>query len=352
VLTIPSCFLACSSPSADESTCAAAVIEQPLVNGTSDESYLGLASGQLRAVVPIVDRTDDRRPLCTGTFIAPDWVITGAHCLQIASPQVIVSVEPERAFDLRVIESVPHPSADVALLQVELPQADALEAEIAPLGVPRANSFAVTVGVVVELAGYGLTEVGDERELRFVAEPIVGVEDDSVVVDGFGANGACAGDSGGPILVRGPDGAALILGVLTSGASSCVGRDRYVRLDSLSEWIEQTIGALGPFANGCGGITEEGRCLYGSALHCRGTALVAEACAGETSCGWDANQSGFRCVRPSADPCSGVDSVGVCRNGAALSCHGGVLEQDTCGCEQICRIDGKTGGPRCSGSAR
>jgi len=338
---------ACASPKADEPPCSAGT-EEPLINAATEESYLGLAAAELRAIVPIVDGAEPGGPLCTGAFVATDWVVTAAHCLQIDPAEVIVSTEQTPALFVPVLESVPHPLLDVALMRVDLSDAEIAADEIAPLGVARPTTFEVATGVVVELAGFGLTEAGDTRELRFLAEPIVTVEDESVVVDGFGANGACVGDSGGPLLARGPDGAPLIVGVLTAGAATCVDRDRYVRLDTLGDWIEQTTGSLVPADNACGGIAPEGRCLYGSALFCEGTTLVAQACAGETSCGWDESQAGFRCVRATDDPCRGVDSVGACRNDVALSCNAGVLEKNTCTCGHTCRIDGKTGGPHCT----
>jgi hypothetical protein len=345
-LTTVGLFGACTSPKPYEPRCPAST-EEPLFNATTVESYLGLAAAELLAIVPIVDDTESGGPLCTGAMIAPDWVVTAAHCLQIDPAQVVVSANQPQPLVVPVIERVGHPSLDVALMKMELSGVQMAAAEIAPLGVADTDTFVADAGVVVELAGFGTTEEGDTRELRFLAEPIVTVEAESIVVDGFGANGACQGDSGGPLLARGPDGAVLIVGVLTRGAASCVDEDRYVRLDVMSDWIEESTGSLVPGDTTCGGITEEGRCLYGSALFCERDTLQAAACAGETSCGWDQNQAGFRCVRTAADPCRGVDSVGTCRSNVALSCDAGTLEQETCGCGQTCRIDGKTGRPHC-----
>jgi hypothetical protein len=345
-LTTAGLLGACASPPPDEPNCPSATAE-PLFHATAEESYLGLATEELRAIVPIVDGPDAGGPLCTGAFVAPGWVLTAAHCVQIDPAEVILSPNQMPPLVVRVVERLRHPSLDVALMKVELSSAEMAAAGIAPLGVMSTESFEFAPDIVVELAGFGMTEEGDIRELRFLAEPIVTVEAESVVVDGFGANGACQGDSGGPLLARGPDGAALTIGVLTSGAASCVDQDRYVRLDAASDWIDETTGSVVRADSTCGGITDEGRCLYGSALHCEGETLRAEACAGETSCGWDVSQAGFRCVRAAEDPCRGVDSVGTCRNNIALSCNGGVLDALSCDCGRTCRIDGKTGRPHC-----
>jgi hypothetical protein len=345
-LTTTALFGGCTSTEPDEPNCPSATVE-PLFHATAEESYLGLAVEEVRAIVPIVDGPDAGGPFCTGAVIGPGWVLTAAHCLQIDPAEVILSPNEMPPLVVRVVGRVAHPSLDVALMKVELSSAEMAAAGIAPLGVASAERFEFAPGIVVELAGFGMTEEGDTRELRFLAEPIVTVEAETVVVDGLGSNGACQGDSGGPLLARAPDGAALTIGVLTSGAASCVDKDRYVRLDAVSDWIEETTGSLVLADRTCGGITEEGRCLYGSALYCEGETLRAAACAGQTSCGWDENQAGFRCVRTAEDPCRGVDSVGTCRDNIALSCSGGVLDALSCDCGRTCRIDGKTGRPRC-----
>jgi hypothetical protein len=335
---------ACSEEGSDDSTCSNR-LQSPLVNASDEERYLGLDPGQLAAIVQVTDGLDSGGPLCTGTFVTNEWLVTGAHCIEIESP-VITAAQADDALLLPVLERIAHPSLDVALFRVSA--SASVGRGFRPIPVATASELAISIGSVVELAGYGLTEAGDLRELRFLAEPVVEIDERSFVVDGFGANGACLGDSGGPLLVRARSGPVRVAGVLTTGAASCVGRDRYVRLDELAEWVSGIVGSPAASDEPCGAITEEGRCLYGSALLCDNGQLVAEPCAGETTtCGWDEQARGFRCVEAAGNPCGGVDSVGACVDGIPRRCNAGMLEGEACTCGEVCRVDGKTGSPGC-----
>ncbi|HEY3499147.1 MAG TPA: S1 family peptidase, partial [Polyangiaceae bacterium] len=319
--------------------------EQALMNAATEETYLGLPPEQLAAIVQLTDESAFGGPLCTGVFLTSEWLVSAAHCLEIPSPHVILAAGSEEAVSLEVVERASHPSADVALFKIE--RSDAAPS-FRPIAFATPGDVDLSVDSVVELAGYGLTEAGDIRELRYLAEPIVELDDESFVVNGFGANGACLGDSGGPLLVRHATGPAIVAGVLSAGSASCLMRDRYIRLDALAEWVTTIAGAPAAGAETCGGITEEGRCLYGSAFHCDQQTLVAEPCSGELACGWDPESGGFRCVEAARAACVGVDSVGACRDDVVESCRAGVLEREACSCGGVCRIDGKTGAPHCA----
>jgi hypothetical protein len=319
------------------------------VQATPNESYLGIGSKQLGAIVQIVDAREPDGTLCTGTLVGAEWVVTAGHCLAVESAEVVTRSDSSGALRRRVVEAVRHPAVDVALLRLDA--AVALHAAaLSPVAVAGDGDLDLARGPVVEIAGYGLTETGSSGELRFLAERVVAFDPTSLTVGGFGITGACLGDSGGPLLARAPDGRLVVAGVLSTGSASCRGEDTYVRLDAVQPWLEETTGGLpASVSTDCGTITETGRCLYGSALWCSGTRLVAEACGGEKVCGWDVVELGFRCVSPLRDPCDGVDSVGSCAGGDALFCRDGTLERRACTCAQTCAIDGATGAPFCLG---
>jgi len=319
------------------------VSQQRLVSGTPVESFLGIAPSQIHAIVRLTDGTQRTDATCSGSFLSASWLVTSGHCRQLETPVILVDGS---STTLSVLLTVTHPRLDVALMNVA--GAEAAVPNFEPLDIVDPDLLRLSVGDAVELAGYGITEEGVVDGLRFLIEPVTKIEPDSLTVSGFGASGACDGDSGGPLLVRQADGSVAVAGVLSNGSATCTQDDTYVRLDAVSDWAHQVMGA-GPLANrNCGFITSQGRCLYGSAVWCSGSQLSGEPCGGTSLCGWDGNAQGFRCVEPSRTPCAGVDGVGRCNGQTAISCLGGALVTDTCGMCEVCRVDGKTGTPYCS----
>src|SRR5271166_1211710 len=114
-----------SSPSLHSDSCLA-TIREPLVNGAPQETYLGLSAAQVRAVVKVIDLAHPDAGLCTGTFVAPGWVVTAKHCVRVASTGVVVQgASPIPTMTFSVGATVSHPILDVALLNVEVLSGDA-----------------------------------------------------------------------------------------------------------------------------------------------------------------------------------------------------------------------------------
>jgi hypothetical protein len=192
-------------------------------------------NGVRRSVVQI---ESSRGELCSGAVIAPDLVLTAAHCvLQRASYRVVVVDRRFRRSAVRAVAAALHPSfvpgttprtqpgVDLAILKLAGP----LGPEFTPLDPNSAQS--VGQGEFVDIAGFGLSgeeRRGSARVLRRarlvslgtlqVANRVLVVADEDKLAETTGS-GACRGDSGGPI-VRGGPGGYQLLGIVSwsSGA--------------------------------------------------------------------------------------------------------------------------------------
>lgn len=211
----------------------------------------------------VVRVESSRGELCSGALIAPDLVLTAAHCVLEPAAYRVVAVD--RAFHpwaVRAIAAAMHPEfvpgttprtqpgVDLAILKLEAP----LGADFTPLD-PRVAGE-VGTGEPVELAGFGIVGDGQNRTARTlrqtqlvslgtlqVANRVLVVADEERLAMTAGA-GACRGDSGGPIL-RGTPGGYQLLGIVSwsSGAlktrtvSACGGLTAVTPVAEHAEWI-------------------------------------------------------------------------------------------------------------------
>ena len=342
-------LVACSDPG--QATCPNdhGAIAQPIFNGAKGEQFLGLGGEELAGIVAIDNGPWPVGSLCSGVLLRPNWVISALHCLAIENPLVHIRLTPELVRNSQIGRVIIHPSLDVALLEIDPPASTGDMSGIRLLSTSTTDEVD-WLGQRVEIAGYGLTESNAPNGLRFAVESVVEVTADKMRVDGLGRSGACEGDSGGPVLARGPDGRALVLGILSGGEASCLGRDSFVRMRALAEWLDSNLPPSddeeGPVP--CGQITAAGKCSFGTALRCVAGQLEADACDNGDVCGWDIDAADFRCVAAETDPCGGAGSLGVCAGSIAVTCAAGHRETTECATCGGCTYAPSNGAPQCS----
>ena len=230
-----------------------------MVGGATDVTGSGLG----RHVVLIVG---SRGNSCTGVALAPDLVLTVAHCVLPGAEYRIVEFSAANQPALRPVASVArHPgfkletmlahraTADVALLKFAGP----LAAPTIPP--PLATRTGFTPGDRFTVAGYGLAVRGDGktggkvRAARLVATGKPGTLQVRLVDPATGGArpglGACTGDSGAPAFEE-TGSTAAVVGVVSwstgpNGSDGCGGLTGLTPLLDYRDWISATARRLG-----------------------------------------------------------------------------------------------------------
>ena len=212
--------------------------------------------GVFRAVVTIVG---SRGNSCSGTLIAPDLVLSVAHCVGPGADYKIVEYGRDRQPQLRGVKRVAaHPgfdmktmlahraTADVALLQLEAPKNNP-----SAIGVPLTP---LAAGNKFTIAGIGVTVRGDGKSAGIVrsADLVATGHPGTLQIrlfdpatNGTSAGlGACTGDSGGPVFEQ-QQGKPVLIGVLDwstgpNGSDGCGGLTGVTPLTLYRDWIVQT----------------------------------------------------------------------------------------------------------------
>jgi hypothetical protein len=214
--------------------------------------------GIARSVITIIG---SRGTFCSGALIAPDLVLSAAHCVMPGADYRIVLIDAQRQPQLREVKRVAsHPqfnvqgiqahraSADVALLLL----AEAVPGKTpAPLGAPHEPRAA---GGRFTVAGIGVTRRGDGKSggtIRAASLVSTGQPGrlqirlvDPATNNGRDGLGACTGDSGAPVFEEQND-RAVIIGVVSwstgaNNSAGCGGLTGVTPLTLYRDWILQT----------------------------------------------------------------------------------------------------------------
>lgn len=197
--------------------------------------------------------------ICSGTLVAPNLVLTAAHCVDRAGLLVEfgASATCDPAFATRHVTGVRVPDynedvdtdrKDVALLKLESPAPEGFIP--APL---VSDEMERNLGrdTPVILAGYGQQQVGRPTVTPldgFLRQTTVGIWDfnfaqtEFLVYQGDG-RGACYGDSGGPAYLV-VDQKYYLLGVASRGDEECRVNGVYAKVPEFRAWIQSAARAM------------------------------------------------------------------------------------------------------------
>lgn len=221
---------------------------------------LSLAAGPAHAIVGGAEAQaggavmvlSSKGGVCTGVVLAPDTVLTAAHCAAAGQEHRIHFRDEAGAPVLvEVAGRAIHPgydaggasgrrrSIDLALLRTATP----LPARFAPVTLGAALPRS---GERLTLSGYGAAKSGDPRSTgtyRSVGLPVIEPHGPSRILVWLkgAAGGGCQGDSGGPITA--PDGSVLALAAWVGG--TCGGLTQGILVGPQRGWIDRVLAGWG-----------------------------------------------------------------------------------------------------------
>lgn len=213
---------------------ATGVVREAIIDGTSDDGD--------PAVVALVLT---KEIYCSGTLVAPNVVLTAAHCVHIAAPDSVLFGTKRldgsgRAIGVKRVSVHPRFSEDTYRNDIGLIELEE-DGPASPLPMAAAPVAELAVGADIRLVGFGVPRPGatEELEKRSGATKISDVTPLDFRFHAMPAR-TCLGDSGGPSFLT-VNGSEVVAGVTSSGDLNCEVYARHIRVDSYRSFIDPFI---------------------------------------------------------------------------------------------------------------
>lgn len=350
-----------------------------VINGTNYPTLFTIPAGQQKAIGAL---RENGWEFCTGTLIAPQVVISAAHCVGAALSSLDFAIGPDSANPTAVIpikKVVGNPNynnasynitarSDVAIYFLKEP-ATSYVPSIVPIPFNQ-TSLPNLRGQKVQNVGYGVTSANSDSNTRryWSAETVATVTSyDFVTYFDQNSSGTCSGDSGGPSLLM-VDGELRVVGTVSWGDAQCQDEGHFALASYNAAWIQQQItsylgssagsagtgstsgstGSTTGSSDPCNGISYEGVCQGAVSVWCENGELKQHDCAADgQTCGYTGSQYGYYCMAAasgtssstgsSSDPCQGYTFEGTCEGNVAVWCENNqVSRRDCAGDNQHC----------------
>jgi len=211
---------------------------------------------------------------CGGTLVAPDIVITAAHCVADGNPDTIVAGAHDHNRPNSNVQSSRPKSVvahqrynadttlnDIAVIRLATPfklnagvqtaclpdagetVADNAQGTVAGWGLTRENGGDVS-NILMQV---GVPVIGTSSCAKQYASQGIGIDGAAMLCAGYGQGGkdACQGDSGGPFVFKGTKGYTL-QGVVSFGVGCARAGSPgvYSRVSNYIAWINQTVKSM------------------------------------------------------------------------------------------------------------
>ena len=251
---------------------AAAVMDHTDAGSAQDSGLVSASQQGATALIVNGQSTSDYEAVgvvnggCTGTLIAPDMVLTAAHCVESQNGGFIGDTEGTFTVNgqtYRTTKVTVHPSYnpnnfgagyDIAIMKLERPVDGVTPYDI--------NRTTPQVGQMLTLVGFGETGSSTSGSYNDFGNKTVGqtaIDEVSEThiswnFDSHDESNTAPGDSGGPAFVE-QNGQLVVAGVTSGGDGDphSLGDFSFdTRVDTLAAWIDQVAGTTGGGTGGGG----------------------------------------------------------------------------------------------------